>query len=244
MIRSQREGASAPMGWQRVLSRFALCSTMVGTMLLIRAMPAVAIAVCATDSSHWYAAATGAFPALGTRIYHHLPTAGNWYVQQSSHGTSDEASWLVNVNNPNNALEGGFFTGWWPYGTLTWYSTLMPYITFDNGTVGGKGATALTPNTSIYMDVITGGVVHVGPTTFSFAYGVPNGGNYSQGEVTASSQSWMDDKIGDHEFIAYYTMNGSTWLSWASHNDCRNSPYFITSSSYRSWYNGGGLFNR
>jgi hypothetical protein len=212
---------------------------------LFGATIAVAVGVCAHDSNHWYAQAVAGYPSTGTRVYHHLPTTGNWYVEKSSNGTSDEASWLINVNNGNVAIEGGFFTGWWPYGVVTWYSNLMPYSTLDNGLSGSKGSTALTPNTSIYMDVVTGGYAKIGAQQFNFSYSVPNGVNFSQGEVTGSTQNWMDDKVADHEFIGYLTQNfGTSWISWPGHNDCRNTPYTIVSSSYRSWYNGGGLFNK
>ena len=198
-----------------------------------------AVATCATDGAHWYGRATSGWGANGTQLAHSLPAS--WHVDQAGGGTMDEAVWLSNHNNLNQALEVGYFSGTWPYGTGGWFTGLMPYVTFNNGAQGARSSTALNPQ-SLLMKVVQGssGYGIVGPTRFNFNYSVSNGQNMGQGEVTANTKSWMDDGTGTHPFTGQWTNNGGTnWYAWAFHNDCQNSPYWVTSQNASVYKNGG-----
>ncbi len=152
----------------------------------------------------------------------------------------DEAVWLYNHSNLQNGLEVGYFSGWWPYGTGGWFSGLIPYITFDNGRAGARASSGLPPS-SIIMNVKEGssGFGNVGQTHFTFNYSVPNGVNMGQGEVTISHASWLDDGAGNHTFAASWSNDGINWVGWGWHDDCQNSPYWITSVGASVYKNGG-----
>lgn len=191
-------------------------------------------ATCATDGNHWYARADSGSPDIGTRILGDTPAS--WHVDGTT-STMDEAAWIINNSNPSIAIEGGYFSGYWPYAPTGWYSGLVSYYTLDNGSRGTHGP-ALNPSSG-YITVLSGGSVNVmGAGVFSFSYTVNNGRNSSQGEVTTSTKTWMGNGTGN-SFAGWWSNNGSNWYSWGWHNDCNNSPYWITSQGAYQWTNGG-----
>lgn len=151
----------------------------------------------------------------------------------------DEASWLINNGQLSNSIEGGYFSGNWVYGSGGWFTGLLAYYTTSNGSSGTRGSTYLAANSPILMDVVSGGHVTVGPTTFSFSYTVTNGTNFGQGEVLESTNTWMGNGSGNG-FTGYWSPNGSSWYTWGSQTACANSPYWDILQSQPSDYRNGG----
>jgi hypothetical protein len=201
---------------------------------------------CQNDWQHFYAQALSGYPAVGTRLHSNAPT--QWSVRYdtgvfSHSATMDEASWVTNQFDVTNSIEGGYFSGRFPYDN-TWTNSLLPYITFKDGTYGGNKTYAGIPGgTSINEDVVEGssGYVNVYTSNFPFNYSVANGTNVGQGEIydpTGSSASWMGNGSGN-SFTGYWSNNGTNWYNWGWNNDCANSPYWGNSTGASTFQNGG-----
>jgi len=209
------------------------------TGLALAAATTTAFADCATDGNHWYARAVSGYPSLGTKIDTHTPAS--WSVG-SSQSTSDNAAWLWNNNNTGIALEGGYFTGFFPYDS-GYTNGLQGYETTDNGVSGSRKSTFIPASTLIGMYVISGATVRIdisgaASLIWTFSYGVANGVNFSQGEVTTTSSTWMNGGSGTQQ-AGFWSPNGSAFYAWGYHNDCKNSPYWITSNDASHWTSGG-----
>jgi len=219
----------------RVLLSLALAS---GT--LISSTGIASAATCATDGNHWYARATSGFPAVGTRIDLRVPTV--WSVDQSKNSTMDVAAWLYLQSDISRSIEGGFFSGYWPYGG-GWFNGFYPYATLNNGANGYRGTTPVPTGNHINMDVTTGPgniyTVKVGTWTKSSNYNFINVGvNMAQGEVVSSNKTWLLD--GNGELLnGYWTDNRTNWYPWGSFTTCNNSPYFISPMDNNTFLVGG-----
>ncbi|HEX8940234.1 MAG TPA: hypothetical protein VF763_08715 [Candidatus Limnocylindrales bacterium] len=216
-----------------------LCSTVLvaAPLALLSAPVAQAAGSCGGGSGvgTWWVDADSGYPAAGTRLRTTTPT--QWSVDRPSNSAFNQASWLWNANQANQAIEGGFFSGWFPYDN-TWTNSLLPYYTLDNGGRGTRSSSALAGGSAINMDSVSGGHVSVGPTTFWFTYSVSNGQNGGQGEVKKTTNTWLGNGSGN-SFTAFWTNNGSNWYAWGWHSDCNDSPYWISSGGANGWTNGG-----
>ena len=188
------------------------------------------------DSIHWYVQAVSGCCAVGTTINTTVPT--NWSAQQPN-STSDIAAWLTDSNDYTIQLEGGYFTGYWIYGTKFWTNGLLPYFTTGDGKYGGTNASDyLVAATNYYFTVVEGtsGYYEAGWNTpqdwrYSLGYSVPNGINNSQGEVIQNDATWMGYGPGSYEPVAAEYCLGSctSWANWGYINPlCVNSPYLGT----------------
>lgn len=193
--------------------------------------------ICQVKSDHWWAQAASGYPATGTRLFTTTPT--QWSVDQPSGSTMLEAAFLVDNNDAGQGVEGGYFSGLWPYSGL-WYNGLLPYYSVDNGlTAHGHTSTYLAVGTGINLDVINGGHAVVGGQRMDFTRTVPNAQNWGQGEIKKSSNTWLGNGSDNH-FTAYWTPdNGTNWYLWGWHNDCANSPYWINALGGSGYANGG-----
>ncbi len=216
-------------------------AAVVGTVFFLLSPRTHAFAAeCPHDAAHWYAVAQSGWPAIGTKVDTHTPSS--WSVDRRALSTSDNASWLINAFNTQIALEGGYFSGFFPYDG-TWTDGLRPYETTDNGLFGSKKTLYIPANTLIGMYTISGATVKIdvwgGPShIWNFPYGVPNGLNYSQGEVTLSTKTWMNGGSGTQQ-AGFWSPDGANFYVWGWHNDCANSPYWIQWNDGNHWTSGG-----
>lgn len=191
---------------------------------------------CLTSSVHWWAQSVSGYPAAGNRLYTVTPL--NWSVDYQSGSTMLEASILTDNFNYGNTIEGGYFSGLWPYSGL-WYTGLLPYYALESGFAGnGHTSTWLPANTAIYMDVFNGGPARVGGQAMSFSYTIPNPQNWGQGEIKQSNATWMGNGSGNR-FVAYWSPDKVNWYPWGWHSDCADSPYWVTSGGANVYTNGG-----
>jgi hypothetical protein len=151
-----------------------------------------------------------------------------------------EASWLINNFDGSNSMEGGFYSGYFVYDNSFTNTSVYPYFTVANGTSGARD-----PNnplySGVYMDVVPGspGHVSVGTTTFiNLYYTVSNGRNAGQDEVVGTTGTWMGNGSGNGH-VAYWSPDGVNWYLWGSHNDCANTPYWISSGGAYVYNTGG-----
>jgi hypothetical protein len=140
-------------------------------------------------------------------------------------------------------VESGYFSGYWPYNTTYWTNGLVAYTTKGNGVYNGyygKHGGYLTAGQGIDIDALANGRADIGSYTLTWSgYSVPNGFNSAQGEVTASTNSWMGGGSGE-QFSAYWSPNyGGNWYLWGYNTDCNNSPYWVSQSNGHTWSNGG-----
>ncbi|MGH7868013.1 MAG: hypothetical protein ACREP9_10400 [Candidatus Dormibacteraceae bacterium] len=228
-----------------LLLRLAAMAVVSGAFLL--APPAVAHAqsTCQAAPGHWYAAAVSGYSNgdNGTAITTFTPTT--WSVDHSVNSTWDNAAWLTNVNNLSNSVEGGIYSGYFGYNN-SWTSGLLAYWTKNDGASGGNGTSFLPTNELATFYVSNGATIHayVGGNLyglFRLAYAVqaPEA-NFSQGEVTKTTNTWMGPGSGE-QFTGYWSPDGklADFYTWGFHNDCDNSPYWISSVNSDSWKDGG-----
>jgi len=230
---------------QRIAAKLLAAITLVMTAI-VAPLPTMPIAVhattCANDSTHWYAQSSSGYSnsVVGTWINTTAPAS--WYVDQSANSTTDEAAWLIDYSSQTNAVEAGFYSGFWPYGG-GFTSALVPYYTTDNGANGWRDTSNSIPaGASVAINIFDNG----SGTTInsyhaawhpSYSVSLPRW-NYAQGEVTSSTNTWMGGGTGE-QLRGYWTADGSNWAGWGYHNDCNNSPYFVTSQGANTWTNGG-----
>jgi hypothetical protein len=188
-------------------------------------------------SEAYYARATSGFGTTvrGTQVITLTPTS--WSVD-SPDSAWDEAAWLVKETNGNNALEVGFYSGWFPYDN-SWTDGLVPFYTVNNGSPGFRLYGQYVPGGAwAYMEANHWAAARVGGYEFNIRYSVGTPRlNLSQGEIINSDQTWMGGGAGE-AFWGFWG-DGSYWYAWGHHNDCSNSPYWITSQGPYAWTNGG-----
>ncbi len=205
------------------------------------AAPALA-AGCPTDGNHWYAQATSGCCDAGTMQNTYLPS--HWSVDHPSDSTTDEGTWVMDKNDNTQAVEVGYFSGWWPYPTKYWTNGLVGYTTrgetgVTNGAYGAHASGYFSAGAGISIEALANGQAYVGPDGWTWpGYSVPHAENFAQGEVTSSTNTWMGGGSGE-QFTAWWSPDGSAWYLWGYNNDCSNSPYWISQSNGYTWSNGG-----
>ena len=151
---------------------------------------------------------------------------------------------MIDYYNINNSLEAGYFSGYWPYaGGRT--NNLVPYFTIGNGKAGAMDAPSnpIGANQAISMIAKvsgSGSAATVGGVSWNgIAYSVSTPRwNFMQGEVTASTKTWMGGGSGEN-FFGYWIDSSGATHAWGFHNDCQNSPYWVYSGGASLWSNGG-----
>lgn len=151
------------------------------------------------------------------------------------------------MNNPNNAVEAGYYSGYWPYPNFGWTTSLIPYYMPTDGS-GTNWNSPIPGSSSLDVQLISSGSGTY--VNFFYSGGGPSAGNsyvvssprqnYAQGEVTASTKTWMGGGSGE-TMTMYWTndTSGSTWYTWGSNSVCSNSPYWAKSLSGDKYSNGG-----
>src|ERR1700737_494623 len=196
-----------------------------------------ALAGCNPYPNHWYARATSGCCAAGTDLDTTMP-GSNAYICCSS--TSDEAAWLQNRDVSTNAIECGWFIGYWPYGSHGVYNQFRTYMTTENGNITGRGIAdivgiSIPANSNLKMQATNLNNCWFASSTNGqygeyAGYQVSNGVNSGQGEVTSDSRTCMGGCSPGETFNAFWTPNGTTWNAWAYMTTCSDSPYWITTS--------------
>lgn len=210
--------------------------------------------------NQWWAQAVSGYPAQATLVNTAPPIS--WSNDQNYQGLTNEAAWLVNKFDVNNSLEGGYFTGYWPYdGGFPDYYHYEAYFTTRNGNPGylhGRdGAGLLTPGHPHALIVRNDGIVTVKDYTtgvyhnFSTAgYVVSAGQNFSQGEVFDSlaissnyaGTTWMNSGVPGNNLQGWWSNNPgnfSQYYLWGAYQTCSNAPYYISGDSVSNWNNYG-----
>lgn len=166
---------------------------------------------------------------------------------------TDEAAWVV--NSSTNAVELGWFQGYWPYpgpGYGQNFAYPQGYYTLNDGGTGSI-ATGQLPASHVYYFQIsnanTGATVEIIDDTVGYNYYTSNLGyvvnyprtNLSQGEVTVTTGAWMggNNGTGTTSWGYYEPANSPSYYAWGSFSMCDNAPYWIQSKSSYSWKNGG-----
>jgi hypothetical protein len=172
-----------------------------------------------------------------------VATPATWSVDSSVSGTWDQAAWLNNDNNFNNALEVGFYSGFFPYDG-TWTSGLQPYETQAQGANGVEYSGSYVP-AATYIDENAKTSANSSVYQYGFVLNYAVGGptdprlSDSQGEVVGGTSSWMGNGSG-YASIGWWQASGSsTWNAWGYHDDCSNAPYSVTHTSAQGWTAGG-----
>lgn len=195
-------------------------------------------------SGHYYAEAQSGYGnnVIGTGAS--TTTWSSWSVPNNGVNFSDEAIWIIDYNNQNNAIEGGLYSG--SGSNVSWTNGMLPYYTLNNGANEYDDAgNYLSTNASIWLNVTSayngsGAFVGVGPYSMypgNYTVSFP-GYNYSQGEVYNNSNVWMGGGSGEG-FTGYWEDTSRNFNAWGFNNDCADSPYWITNNSPSSWTNGG-----
>lgn len=219
-----------------------VAALMVGA--LIGPHPTVLAAGCSGGAGgHYYTVAqSGSDTTIGTGAQ--TTTWTHWSVANNGVNFSDEAVWISNQSNGNNALEGGFYSG--SGSNVPWTNGLLPYYTTNNGQNEYDDAGQYLPsNTSIWLNVTSayngsGAFVGVGSNNMypgNYSVSTP-AQNFSQGEVYNNSGVWMGGGSGE-TFDAKWEDTHRNFYSWGFNNDCADSPYFINNNSPSSWTSGG-----
>ena len=193
---------------------------------------------CYTDGNHWYARATSGYGSnvQGTDVGTFTPTV--WSTNSTVNGTWDQAAWANNDNIFNNALEVGFYSGFFPYdGTFT--AGLQPYYTVDNGATGSEYTGLFVPG-GTYVDSNAVSNSNVFVYTYGFLLNYTVGSpvlNDSQGEVVGGA--WMGNGTGYPNLGWWKAVGVNGWNAWGYHSDCANSPYYIVAGGPQGWTSGG-----
>jgi hypothetical protein len=192
------------------------------------------------SSKNYHAIASSGYAntVVGTGAY--TTTWTSWSVPAPS-GFSDAAVWIF--DNSKHYLEGGFYSGLGS--TVPWTNGMLPYYTLNNGANEYDGAgDYLTASAQTWLEVHdTPGTYATYVTVQSFTLQpgpytmLTPRHNVAQGE-TDNSGAWMGGGSGE-PFSALWQDTSSTWHLWGFHNDCSDSPYWITSQGSYSWTLGG-----
>jgi hypothetical protein len=91
-------------------------------------------ATCPYNQYHYYASAQSGTVNNGTGAYEQTWT--KWTLDGHSDGFSNESVWTIDNNNPNDALEVGFNTGYGANGGFS--SNMYPYYTVNDDKVPGQ----------------------------------------------------------------------------------------------------------
>jgi hypothetical protein len=203
-------------------------------------------ALCNTDGAHWYARSTSGHGSVsGTEDTLLSPTT--WSVSHPYNSTWDQAAWLQNNSNLGNALEGGLYSGYFPYNG-SWTNGLLGYYTINNGGAGANNGTFLPTNKNLGLGVQSGanGVFVYNNTDnalivwFNSNYAVSTPAvNMSQGEVTQTSGTWMGNGSGYPNEAFWLASGSSSWQLWGQNTPCANSPYWDNKATNYSWTAGG-----
>ncbi len=196
------------------------------------------------EAPHWRAVALSGSGStvIGTQLFTTTPL--HWSVG-ANNSTSDEAAWLRYANDPASSVEGGFYTGFWPYNSGGFTNGLLPYATTGNGIAGAQLPGGYVPaNSGVILNVRANDsngttVVSVNGGSSALGYSVQSPRqNYAQGEVTQTSSTWMGGGSASEPFNAYWQDANGTY-AWGSHSDCVDPPYYLNSTGANSWNNGG-----
>ncbi len=200
---------------------------------------------CGNDGNHWYGRATSGSGSTNAGTELTSTTPASWSVASGS--TTDEAAWIYSTNQPSSAVETGYYSGQWPYGSGGFTNSLVPYDTTGNGYYGWNWPNNPIPaSTSLQLTNFgdttgSNGYIFWGSTgsqAFSNPQTLPAPRtNMGQGEVVANTATWMGGGAGEN-FTGYWTDN-QNWYGWSGHNDCNNSPYWVNSGGASLYANGG-----
>lgn len=216
------------------------------TAILLVLWPTAAAAIVGNcnAANHWYAQVQSGCCAYATGIL--TGTPAQWSVDHPANSTTDEASWLIDPYNYAIAIEAGYYSGYFFYNN-SWTNSLKSYMTLNNGTCCGATGATVAANKYLWMDDFV--VDYIGPcgtegadvggTQFRFCYYEPRGINYAQGEVTASTKTWMGGGQGGEGFAGYWSPDASNYYLWGNMTGCYNSPYWLSIKNSYEYWNGG-----
>ncbi len=238
--------------FKKVLNGLSVASLLVTGSLMLSTVTASAdvdswLQGCTQPTAHWYARAVSGYGnTTGTEDT--LNTPSQWSVDQAASSTWDQAAWLNNDNNIQNALEGGLYSGYFGYDG-SWTNSMRPYYTINQGESGQENSSVSIPenhNIALGVESGSGGVFVYDNTTsqslswFNTDYTVSLPAvNDAQGEVTATTNTWMGNGSGYPNEAFYLPQGSATWYLWGVNNTCANSPYWINRASAYSWTSGG-----
>ena len=173
------------------------------------------------------------------------------------------AAWIVNNNNGGDAIEGGWYSG--ISGNGTFVSNLLPYYTINDDAnpatdeIDGFGD-SLHASTAYHLTTVesshTQGYVEIGWNTPQdwrqlLNYDVPNGLNFSQGEVSDTADctrnpcSWMGGGPYNLERMdgSYCNSGCTSWAPWSYIYTCYMVPYDVATYSTGYSYGAAGPNN-
>jgi hypothetical protein len=208
---------------------------------------------CASAANHWWDEETSGTGSTVQGTLISTSTPAQWSVDSNSKSTWDEAAWIENPSNSSQALEVGFYSGWWPYPNFGWTNSLVSYMTEGGGTAGSPAWNNLYgvqwgPSQGATLWAEDNGTVATGhfsgPTTNgwvsfqqNYAIAAPRE-NYAQAEVTNSTSTWMGGGSGE-TFNAYWEDTSGAVHAWGSHSGCASSPYWDKNLGPNQYENGG-----
>jgi hypothetical protein len=185
-------------------------------------------ASCGGGSHRWYTwAHSGSGTLQGTAA--EARTWKHWNVAGHSGGFSDEAVWVINTHNANNALEVGFVTG---QGATVFSNKMYMYYTTNNGVHEHDTFTELPKNKVIWMSAVSNGhqssaFVYKKFLAKNIHYGVGSPRlTYEQAEVNFHNIPMAGGGSGSALALEFKTARGK-WFDWGYIKGGRQKPYKI-----------------